>query len=173
MRRRSSLPATASNVPRSSCSRGKRTSRSPRSTRIFRAVVTSVCDDLLATAERALEAPGSLEERLAAFLSAKFTRYWELVQVSPHAQELIRSQGALGAEIIQGLDRAYLKLMIKALDDARVEIDPKRMGMSSTAAAHVLLRAASGVAYDATSAANHRKHLAELVRVIVAALRRR
>lgn len=140
---------------------------------IFRAVVTAVCDELLAAAERALEMPGSLEQRLAAMLTAKFTRYWELVQASPHAQELIDSQGALGAEIVQRLDRAYLALLVGALDDARGEIDPQRVGLTSSAAAQLLMRAASGVAYDATSGSGHRKHLAELVRVIVAGMRRR
>ena len=37
-------------------------------------------------------------------LSAKFTRYWELVHASPHARELMASQGEIGAELIQRFD---------------------------------------------------------------------
>ncbi|MDX2090696.1 MAG: TetR/AcrR family transcriptional regulator [Kofleriaceae bacterium] len=137
---------------------------------IFRAVVTAVCDELVETARRASARAGPIEERLAAMLAAKFTRYFELVQASPHAQELIDSQGQLGAEIVQRSDRAYLALLVSVLEGS--ELDPGRAGLTATAAAQLLLRAASGAAYDAKTPAAHRRHLTEIVRVVVRAMRR-
>ncbi len=136
---------------------------------IFRAVVEAVCAELLAAATHAAETDEPLEARLAAMLSAKFTRYFELVNASPHAAELIDSQGRLGAEIVERADRAFVRLLIATLERAK-ELDPRRVGLSLPAAAALLVRAASGAAYDATSAATHRKHLAEIVRVVVAGL---
>lgn len=136
---------------------------------IFRAVVEAVCAELLAEATHAAETDEPLEARLAAMLSAKFTRYFELVNASPHAAELIDSQGRLGAEIVERADRAFVRLLIATLERAK-ELDPRRVGLSLPAAAALLVRAASGAAYDATSAATHRKHLAEIVRVVVAGL---
>ena len=89
----------------------------------------------------------------------------------PHAQELMDSQGRLGASIVQRADRAYLERLVSVLEGAR-ELDPMRAGLSVASAAKLLLRAASGSAYDATSPATHAKHLAEIVRVIVVAMRR-
>ncbi|MBS2012157.1 MAG: TetR/AcrR family transcriptional regulator [Deltaproteobacteria bacterium] len=136
---------------------------------IFRAVVEHVAAELLAAAEEASRARAPIAERLAAMLSAKFTRYWELVHASPHAQELIDSQGRLGAEIVQRSDRAYLKLLVSVIEGSD-ELDPRTVGLSPQAAATLLLRAASGAAYDATSTASHAKHLAEIVRVVVSGM---
>ncbi len=51
------------------------------------------------------------------------------------------------------------------------EIAPKRVGLAPGAVASLLMRAGHGAAYDATSAATHARHLAEMVRVLVAGLR--
>ncbi len=144
---------------------------------IFRAVVQAVCDELLASAVRESQAAGTLESRLTGVLAAKFTRYWELVQSSPHAAELVDSQNALGEAAIKQLDRAYLKLVVKMLEDSEASktdrLDLPRVGSTPTSMAQLLMRAASGAAYDATSVASHRKHLGEIVRVLVAAMRPR
>jgi AcrR family transcriptional regulator len=135
---------------------------------IFRAVCESVCDQLLAAAEEASRIDAPIERRLAAVLSAKFTRLWELVHSSPHSAELLDSQGSLGAEIVARADRAYQKLLVRVIDEAARarSLSPERAGLTSKEAAAVLLRAASGAAYDATSAANHERHLVEIVRLV-------
>jgi len=138
---------------------------------IFRAVAEHVCDELLAAAERASTADAPIDERLGGMLAAKLTRYWELVHASPHAQELLDSQGRLGSEVVQRADRAYLDLLASVIESSK-EIDPRRAGLTAKSAAALLVRAASGAAYDATSAASHRKHLTEIVRVITAAMKR-
>jgi AcrR family transcriptional regulator len=138
---------------------------------IFRGVVETVCEGLLADAEAASRSSAPIEERLAAVLSAKLTRYFELVHASPHAQELVSSQSQLGADVVQRFDRAFFRLLVSVIEGAP-ELDPKRLGLNATAAAQLVLRAASGAGYDATTGAAHRKHLAEIVRAIVAAMRR-
>jgi AcrR family transcriptional regulator len=135
---------------------------------VFRAVVVSACAAILQEARTASGA--SIEERVAAMLSAKFTRYWELVQSSPHAPELIDSQSRLGAEIVQESDRVFRQLLARTLAQAR-ELRPARLGLTAGQAAQLLIRAASGAAYDATSAAQHRRFVAETVRVLLAAFR--
>lgn len=136
---------------------------------IFRAVVEAVCDEMVAGAKDASERDAPIEERLAAMLSAKFTRYFELVLASPHAAELVDSHGTLGAEIVQRADRAYLALLVRVIEEC--DLDPKRLKLSATGAAQLLLRAASGAAYDAKTPAAHRRHVAEIVRAIVAGMR--
>ena len=138
---------------------------------VFRAVVEAVCDGLLADAEAASRVVGPIEERLTAVLSAKLTRYFELVHASPHAQELVSSQSQLGADVVQKFDRAFLRLLVSVVEDAS-ELEPKRLGLTASSAAQLVLRAASGAGYDATTAAMYKKHLAEIVRVVVAAMRK-
>lgn len=136
---------------------------------IFRAVVEAVCDEMVSGAKDASARDAPIEERLAAMLSAKLTRYFELVLASPHAAELVDSHGTIGAEIVQRADRAYLALLVRVIEES--ELDPKRMKLSAAAAAQLLLRAASGAAYDAKTPAAHRRHVAEIVRAIVAGMR--
>jgi AcrR family transcriptional regulator len=140
---------------------------------VFVAVCADVCEAFLARAEAASRAPGSIEERLAGVLTAKFTYIYELVHRSPHAQELLDSQGALGADLVQKADRAYHRLLTSMLEEgaASGEIAPKQIGLAPGAVASLLMRAGHGAAYDATSTASHARHLTELTRVLVAGLR--
>jgi AcrR family transcriptional regulator len=140
---------------------------------VFGAVCADVCEAFLARAEAASRVEGPLDERLAGVLTAKFTFVYELVHRSPHAQELLDSQGALGADVVLKADRAYHRLLTSMLEEgaASGEIAPKRIGLAPGAIASLLMRAGHGAAYDATSAATHARHLAEMVRVLVAGLR--
>lgn len=135
---------------------------------VFRAVVAHVCDEIVASAEAESRRQGPVEDRITGMLAAKLTRYFELVQASPHAAELVGSHGALGADIVEKADRAFVKLLVAAIVDG---LEPDRIGLSASQAAAMLLRAASGASYDATSVSLHKKHLAEIVRAIVASMR--
>ncbi|MCA9590806.1 MAG: TetR/AcrR family transcriptional regulator [Myxococcales bacterium] len=132
---------------------------------LFRAVVASFCDDLLLRAREASEGDGPIEARIAGMLTAKFTRYWELVQASPHAGELVDSHGTLASDVVQAADAAFVALLVRTL--AASDLDVARAGLSHKGAAALLVRAASGAAYDATDARSHARHVTELVRVIV------
>jgi len=136
---------------------------------IFVAVAEHVCEELYAAAREAAEGPGAVEERLAAMLGAKHTRYYELVSASPHAQELVATQNRLAAAVIEKADRAYVKLVAQVLEAS--ELSPARAGLTVNAAAHLLVRATAGASHDATSVAGHRRHLAEIVRVLCLGMR--
>lgn len=138
---------------------------------IFTAVVQTVCDRMLADAEAAGESEAPLVERLAAMLAAKHTRYWELVHASPHAAELLDSQTSLAGEQVQRFDKAFLKILARTLEHTD-ELDLRGAGLSVNAAAGLLLRAAAGAGYDATSASMHARSLGEIVRVLVRGMSR-
>jgi AcrR family transcriptional regulator len=140
---------------------------------VFMAVCADVCEDFLARAEAASRTEGSLEERLTGVLTAKFTFFYELVHRSPHAQELLDSQGRLGADVVQKAERAFHRLLVSMLDEAASggEIALKPIGLTPGTAASLLMRCGHGAAYDATSTASHARHLAEMVRVLLAGLR--
>ncbi len=137
---------------------------------IFRAVVEHVAGEMQRAAEEAIAAEGPIEERLAGALAAKHTRYWELVHASPHAKELVESQDAVAAAVVERADRAFVRLVVRALEESD-EIDLGRAGLGAPAAAALLVRATAGAGYDATSAAGHRRALGEIVRVIVRGMR--
>lgn len=135
---------------------------------IFRAVVGHVMDGILRAAETAARQEAPIAERLAEMLSAKLTRIWELLDASPHVAELTDSHGRLGADLVRRADAAFLRLLTHTV--ARSELQPARVRLTAATAAALLLRAASGAAYDARSAASHRKHVYDVVRVVVAAM---
>ena len=135
---------------------------------LFRAVIESLCDSMLADAKAASEAGGSLEDRVAAMLSAKHTRYWEVVKNSPHGEELVRSKDALGEAITKRFDRAYAKLLADVVAGGNLRL--ARFDLSPATCAQLLVRASSGASYDATTAAAHRNHVKEIVTVLLAAL---
>ena len=140
---------------------------------VFRAVCVDVCDSILARAEAAAGAAGPIEERLGAVLVAKFTYAYELVHSSPHAREILESQDQLGADVVQKTDRAYHRLLTGVLEAAarEGEIDPRRAGLTPGTLASLLMRCGHGAAFDATSAASHARHLAEMVRAVIAGVR--
>jgi AcrR family transcriptional regulator len=136
---------------------------------LFRAVVEAVSASIYDAAKEASEAGGPLEERVAAMLAAKHTRYWELVQASPHAEELVRSQDELAAAIVKRFDRAYAKLLGEVLAAGGLRLE--RFELTAASCAQLLIRATSGAGYDATSVASHRRNLREIVHVLLGALR--
>jgi AcrR family transcriptional regulator len=140
---------------------------------VFRAVVAHVCEDILARAEVASRGDGPLEARLAAVLDAKFTFLFELVHRSPHAKELLASNDELAGDEVERTDRAFHRLLTRMLDEAiaRGEIDPRRVGLGAGGAASLLMRCGHGAAFDAQNGAGHARHLAEMVRAVIAGMR--
>lgn len=139
---------------------------------VFRAVCVDVCEGILTRAEAARDDGGPIEARLSAVLGAKFTFVHELVHASPHAAEILGAQDRLGADVVERLDRSYHRLLTRMIDEAAEarELDPARVGLTPGAAATLLMRCGHGAGFDATSAASHTRHLAEMVRVMVAAM---
>lgn len=138
---------------------------------IFRAAIQSFCEGVLARAELASKSSAPIEKRITDMLVAKFTRYFELVQSSPHATELIGSHGELGQDIVERTDERFLRLLVSTLESEK-DLRSARIGIDSPLrAARLLIRSASGAAYDAKTAAEHRRHVAELVRALIFGMR--
>ncbi|HEU4406477.1 MAG TPA: TetR/AcrR family transcriptional regulator [Polyangiaceae bacterium] len=141
---------------------------------VFRAVCRHVCDDLLARAAAALEAPGEpVERRLLAALEAKFVRVFELVLRSPHAAELWQSQDQLGRDIVDEADERYIALLTGLLDgaSARGELDLARAGLGGAELARLLLAWSDGLVRSARDADALRKALAQSVALALGGLR--
>lgn len=136
---------------------------------VFRAVVEHACAELAVVCEAESRRDAPIEDRIVGMLTAKLTRYFELVQASPHAAELVGTQSLHGADIVEKADRAFVKALVAAIAD---HMAPERIGLTAAQAAGMLVRAASGAAYDATSPAVHKKHLGEIVRALLASMRR-
>jgi AcrR family transcriptional regulator len=139
---------------------------------VFRAVCVDVCEGILARADAASRAEGAVEARVAAVLDAKFTYVYGLVHASPHAAEILHAQDQLGADVVARTDRSFQRILARVLEEGvkAGEIDPARAGLSTGTAASLLMRCAHGASFDASSAASHSRHIAEMARVIVGAM---
>jgi AcrR family transcriptional regulator len=111
---------------------------------ILAAVVEHVLGCILESARAAADAPGPIEARLSAVLSAKFTYLFGLVDRSPHASELLGSGNRVGAASVEATDKEF-----------------------------ATIRTGHGAAYHSKTTDEHAKHLAELVHLVVAGCRRR
>ena len=139
---------------------------------VFRGACELVADTILARARAALEHP-TTQARLAALLEAKFVYLYDLLHASPHAAELLASQTALGADVIEPADSSYRALISDVLEAAQFagDVDLGRAGFAEPAAAAAyLIRAGHGADQAADDAATHRANLHEAVRVFWAAV---
>jgi AcrR family transcriptional regulator len=137
---------------------------------LFVAVCEHVLDEMLARAERAAASKGAIATRVAAIVSAKFTYLYEIVHASPHAAELLGSQGALAKDAELRADAAYLALLVRVLEDARDagELDLALLG-GAKPFARLLMQAGHGAAYGATNATEHRANVKRLVAALLKA----
>ncbi|HXX46589.1 MAG TPA: helix-turn-helix domain-containing protein [Myxococcota bacterium] len=85
---------------------------------LFAALAAELCAESLAGVERALAAPGSLAERLAAALDAKIGHFHRLLADSPHAPELLDSSAKIAAGSLAALDRSLQRALDGALREA-------------------------------------------------------
>jgi len=135
---------------------------------VFVAVCRAVVDRIDAEAHAAV---GILDpiDRIIAMLSAKFTTVFELVDSSPHARELLESSDARAHAVIEAGDRAFVDLLVATLRKAarNREIALDRFGGKPAALAELLMQAAHGASWGATTVAKQREQLAALVRAIL------
>lgn len=139
---------------------------------LFLAVCEHVLASIVTRCEEAAASDGPIEERIAALLSAKFTYLFELVHTSPHAGELLGSSNRVAAKLVEEADRRFISLLRAQLQAsiANGEIDPSRASLSLSRLVDVLLRCGYGAGYHVTEAAQHRKNLEEMVRVVMGAV---
>jgi AcrR family transcriptional regulator len=143
---------------------------------IFRALSQQLSEQVLSAAEAAVHTNGPIEERLRRMLEAKFGFFFELVHRSAHARELIDAKNQLCADLFTQADRRYLRLLTDVIVTATAqgELHPDRVGLEPEAAAKLIIRCAVGnetsSAATPPSLAVFRRHLVELVRVLVVGL---
>ncbi|HUA35286.1 MAG TPA: TetR/AcrR family transcriptional regulator [Candidatus Binataceae bacterium] len=139
---------------------------------IFRALCESMCVRVQAEAARASAMEAPIERRLAAILEAKYGFYFDLVQRSPHAAELMDSKNRLSEDIFTPADRKYAKTLRDTIETAarRGEIDPARAGLDAAGVAELLSASATGIEKTANAPATFHRRLRDLARMTTAAL---
>lgn len=137
---------------------------------LFVAVCEHVLAEMLARAEHAEASKGTISTRVAAIVSAKFTYLYEIVHASPHAAELLGSQGALAKDAELRADAAYLALLVRVLEESRDagELDLALLG-GAKPFARLLMQAGHGAAYGAANASDHRANVKRLVAALLKA----
>jgi AcrR family transcriptional regulator len=133
---------------------------------VYAAVCQVVGEQILAEARAAAAATDrDLVSRVAAVLSAKFTRVYQLVDSSPYAQELLSPDHAEARRSIDAADAAFRQILRKLLDAAvgAGELDLGRLGLTVPALVGQLMQLGHGAGYGATSVEEQRASLTALV----------
>jgi len=135
---------------------------------LFVAVCDAVMEQVLSATESARRANERTEERLAAMIAAKFTYIFEVVHASPHAAELLDSQGSIAASVVANADARYAAMLRAEVTRAAKngEIHLGHGAPSTQDVVSMLLQAGHGAAYGAKTAEEHRKNVARLVGAI-------
>jgi AcrR family transcriptional regulator len=141
---------------------------------LFRELSESVHEQILAGAEAAASAEGTLDARLFRVLEAKLVRFHELLKSSEHGEELIDENNRLGGEISTRSKQRFRQLLAQILRraDAAGEIALVAAGLKPDRAADLVLSAAMGIeaAAEDLTPALYRRQLAQMLRVLVAGL---
>ena len=122
---------------------------------VFTGIVTELLVDLHGKFTAALNGPGTLSERVAAALVAKYAAVEEFMAGSPHAQDLYNEHDLLTAPQVQVAEAESDRAIISALRDGGVA-EPETM-------AKVLIGGAYGIFRKARPGAD----IAPLVRLLV------
>jgi AcrR family transcriptional regulator len=139
---------------------------------IFRDLAGGLHDEGLLKAEAALDEAGPLVERLRASVEAKTLRMMEIVNASPHGNELLDEKNRLCGDLATDSERRFREMLTAAFKsaDAAGEIDLAAAELSASEAADLFASAVNGVKDTEGTASRYRKLLASLVRVFVAGL---
>ncbi len=138
---------------------------------LFVAVCKEVTDSVLSSAEAARDARRSVLDRVAGMLSAKFTKVFELVDSSPHARELLDSRNEEARAIVDAADLRFFEMLAQELRAAAKAGDLRleAVGTKAPELARLLMQAAHGAGYGATSADEHRANVGRLVALALSA----
>lgn len=139
---------------------------------IFRDLAGRLHEEGLSKAEAALDEAGPLVERLRASVEAKTLRMMEIVNTSPHGNELLDEKNRLCGDLATDSERRFREMLTAAFKsaDAAREIDLAAAELNASEAADLFASAVNGVKGGETTASAYRKRLASLVKVFVAGL---
>ncbi len=144
----------------------------PNKEAIFRTLAERLHQAALERAKAALETKAPLSERLLAAFEGKMLELVELVQSSPHGDEIVDLNEGLGGDITQASEKQFRELLAGALSAAAKhgEITFKRIGSTPEQSAELLWLAAHGVKAGRPSIKVYRQRLAQLVQLFNAAV---
>ena len=140
---------------------------------IFRELAAGLHEDGLAAAEAALAGDDPLADRLRAAVEAKTLRMIEIIQTSPHGNELTDEKNRLCGDLATDSERRFHRALSRAFkhaDEVR-EIDLRAAGLTAAEAGDLFARAVTGVKGADAPVDAFRKRLASLVKVFVAGLK--
>jgi AcrR family transcriptional regulator len=146
----------------------------PNKEEIFTSVARALHEQALAAVVQALEQDAPLAERVGAALLGKNLRYVELLQGSPHGQELVDEKDRLCGDLAVDAEKRFRDLVTRVFRRAAAagEIDLTRVELSAAELAELFVRAASGLKPPGISADAYREGVAAFVRVFLAGLSR-
>lgn len=139
---------------------------------IFRALVEQVHGEAVDAAEDALASDAPLAARLEDALVARVGRLLDVVEGSPHGDEIVDESSRLCGDIVLASSERFQKRLAAALARAvrSGELSLSRAGLSAPAAAELLRLSALGLKNDAGNAREYRKRTRRLVRIFLAGL---
>lgn len=139
---------------------------------IFCSLAQQMHDEALNRAARALDADGSLADRVRAAIEGKSLEFVEITLTSPHGSELLDESNRLCGDLAAAAHRRFQTLLTRALRVAAAagEIDLTAAGLSASQAAELLAHAAMGLKGPGVTVEGYRQRLAGLVRVVIAGL---
>jgi AcrR family transcriptional regulator len=130
---------------------------------LFEAVCTHFGEAIIAQAHAAADGPGTVIERVTGVLSAKFTAAFELVEMSPYAQELLDTQRTAARRSIETTTAALEHILARVL----TELDLRAFAVKAPTLARQLIQVGHGASYGAHTTAEQRKNLAALVELVL------
>ena len=139
---------------------------------IFRALVERVHGEAVDAADDALVSDAPLAARLEDALVAKVGRLLDVVEGSPHGDEIVDESSRLCGDIVLASSERFQKRLAAAFTRAlrSSELDLAGTGLSAPAAAELLRLSALGLKNGAGNAREYRKRTRRLVRIFLAGL---
>jgi AcrR family transcriptional regulator len=139
---------------------------------IFRELARGLHEAGLSGAEAALEGDGSFAHRLRAAVEAKTLRMIEVVQASPHGNELMDEKNRLCGDLATDSERGFQEMLTRAFEraDRQGEIDLAGSGLNAAEAADLFAHATFGLKDLEGSKDAYRRRLESLTRVFVSGI---
>ncbi|PSJ52592.1 TetR/AcrR family transcriptional regulator [Kumtagia ephedrae] len=139
---------------------------------IYRALAAKLVQESFEKARLALEAEGSLGERIFAAIDACMISVFSEIAASPHGADILDAKSNLAADLLLSWKRDLAGIMRDAIEQEvrRSGVDLSARDLSAEMLAQFLLDGIEGMKSRLTAPEQQRKALRGLVRIVEAAL---
>lgn len=146
--------------------------RHPDKPNLFRAVVRRVYEEGIAEAEQAVAEPSGLEEAIRGLLHGYYGTIFDRLHGLPQIEELALVQSELAEDLVAEARESFRKLVNRTLrSQARAgAADAEQLGVPLSQVADLLRLAPLSLKGPETGRSRYRRDLANLARVVAAAL---